>query len=286
MEVEIIGAESLGVRSMCCLVRTGSTGILIDPGLSLAPRRFGLPPHPLEIEAAAEVSGRINAAAASARLVVITHYHHDHFTPFYGHEYSRVDRGIYDGKRILAKSWTENINRRQRERASAFIDALGPDRRPEPCDGSETGDLAFSPAFPHGERGRGVFVVMAAVRTAGGVFVHGSDIQSVEPEAVDWILGMRPHVAFVSGPPIYLSQFQPKLRERAQENIVRMARLIPTLIVDHHLARSLEAEDFLAPAAETAAALGHRLTMASTYMSREPRLLEARRKALHRGSRS
>jgi predicted metallo-beta-lactamase superfamily hydrolase len=281
MDVEIIGADSLGVRSMCCLVRAESIGYLIDPGVSLAPRRFGLAPHPVEIEAAGRVSARINESAASSDIIIITHYHHDHFTPFYEHEFSRVERKIYDGKKVYAKSWLENINRRQKDRAALFLDGLGPGRRPEICDGKAMGDLVFSPAFPHGEKSRGIFVVMAAIRTGSGVFVHGSDIQSVEPEAVDWIIGMRPDMAFVSGPPTYLPQFSRALKDRARENIARMARNIPTLIVDHHLARSLDCETFLSGAARIAAAPGHRLTVASRTMNREPMLLEASRKTLH-----
>jgi predicted metallo-beta-lactamase superfamily hydrolase len=284
MDVEIIGAESLGVRSMCCIVRAGSIGYLIDPGVSLAPRRFGLAPHPAEIDAARQVSARISEGSASCEIIIITHYHHDHFTPFYEHEFSRVQRSIYDGKKVYAKSWLENINRRQMDRAARFLDGLGPDRRPQICDGRETGDLVFSPAFAHGDKARGIFVVMAAIRTGSGVFVHGSDIQSVEPEAADWIIGMRPDVAFVSGPPIYLPQVSPSLKEQARHNIARMARSIPTLIVDHHLARSLDCETFLDGAARIAAAPGHRLTLASRYMNREPMLLEARRKMLYRES--
>jgi uncharacterized protein len=130
MDVEIIGAESLGVRSMCCIVRAGSVGYLIDPGVSLAPRRFGLAPHPMEIDAARLVSASISERAASCDIIIITHYHHDHFTPFYEHEFSKVERSIYEGKRVYAKSWLENVNRKQKERAALFLDGLGPGRPP------------------------------------------------------------------------------------------------------------------------------------------------------------
>ena len=35
MSLEIIGAESLGVRSLCCLVSLPDRRIVIDPGVSL-----------------------------------------------------------------------------------------------------------------------------------------------------------------------------------------------------------------------------------------------------------
>jgi len=47
-----VGEESLGVRSMCLYVETRDVRILFDAGVSLAPRRFGLPPHPRELERA------------------------------------------------------------------------------------------------------------------------------------------------------------------------------------------------------------------------------------------
>jgi len=240
----------------------------------------------VEIDAAGQVSARISDESASCDIIIITHYHHDHFTPFYEHAFSRVPRSIYDGKKVYAKSWLENINRRQEDRAARFLEGLGPDRHPQICDGLETGALVFSPAFPHGEKELGIFVVMVAIRAGSGVFVHGSDIQSVEPEAVDWIIAMRPDVAFVSGPPIYLPQVSPAVKDRARENIARMTRTIPTLIVDHHMARGLDCETFLRGAAQIAAAPGHRLTLASRYMNREPMLLEARRKMLYREKRT
>ena len=39
-----LAAESLGVRSMATYVEVGGLGILIDPGATLAPTRWGLPP--------------------------------------------------------------------------------------------------------------------------------------------------------------------------------------------------------------------------------------------------
>jgi len=42
MSLEIIGAESLGVRSLCCLVTLQDRRIIIDPGVSLGYMRRGL----------------------------------------------------------------------------------------------------------------------------------------------------------------------------------------------------------------------------------------------------
>ena len=44
MKIIPLAADSLGVRSMATYVEAGSTGLLLDPGATLAPARYGLPP--------------------------------------------------------------------------------------------------------------------------------------------------------------------------------------------------------------------------------------------------
>ena len=41
MKIDIIGAESLGVRGLCCFVTVGEQKILIDPGIALGFLRHG-----------------------------------------------------------------------------------------------------------------------------------------------------------------------------------------------------------------------------------------------------
>ena len=81
MRIEIIGAESMGARSLCCFVDSGRHKILIDPAVSLAPIRFGLRPHPLELAASRSIRGAILEKSAEADVIVLSHYHHDHYTP-------------------------------------------------------------------------------------------------------------------------------------------------------------------------------------------------------------
>ena len=47
-----LAAESLGVRLMCTYVENPDAKILLNAGVSLGPKRFGLPPHPEEFKAA------------------------------------------------------------------------------------------------------------------------------------------------------------------------------------------------------------------------------------------
>ena len=49
MKIEIIGAESLGVRGLCCFVAVAEQKILIDPGIALGFLRKGQAPHPAQV---------------------------------------------------------------------------------------------------------------------------------------------------------------------------------------------------------------------------------------------
>jgi predicted metallo-beta-lactamase superfamily hydrolase len=51
MQIEILGTESLGVRGLCCAVRTKGRKVVIDPGVALGFRRHGLLPHPVQVAA-------------------------------------------------------------------------------------------------------------------------------------------------------------------------------------------------------------------------------------------
>ena len=55
MEFIPLAEESLGVRSVAAYLATGDVKILLDTGISLAPKRYGLPPHPREVERAKQL---------------------------------------------------------------------------------------------------------------------------------------------------------------------------------------------------------------------------------------
>ncbi|MEW6329676.1 MAG: MBL fold metallo-hydrolase, partial [Candidatus Micrarchaeota archaeon] len=78
MKITPLAFDSLGTRSMCTFIETKDVNILIDPGVALAPSRYGLPPHSLELERLAEHWRTIKEHARSADIMIITHYHYDH----------------------------------------------------------------------------------------------------------------------------------------------------------------------------------------------------------------
>jgi len=50
-DVSILAADSMGVRSLATVVNACGVRLGLDLGASLAPRRYGLPPHELELKA-------------------------------------------------------------------------------------------------------------------------------------------------------------------------------------------------------------------------------------------
>jgi predicted metallo-beta-lactamase superfamily hydrolase len=78
MRIEILGAESLGVRGLCCVVETRARKIVIDPSLALGYERHGLLPHPAQVAIGEQVRRRISASLEDATDIVMSHFHGDH----------------------------------------------------------------------------------------------------------------------------------------------------------------------------------------------------------------
>lgn len=55
----------------------------------------------------------IKKASKEAEVIIISHYHYDHFTDF--------DKGLYENKLVLTKNPNEYINESQRKRAESFF---------------------------------------------------------------------------------------------------------------------------------------------------------------------
>ena len=112
---EPVWFDSLGAKSSCTLVKTPDVSVLIDPGAAVMQPSFPAPwAKKLYWLAKAELA--IKRAAKRADVVVISHYHYDHFTDF--------DRKLYEGKLLLTKNPNEYINDSQRGRAESFFDTL------------------------------------------------------------------------------------------------------------------------------------------------------------------
>ena len=103
--------DSMGAKSSSILVDLGGCRLLVDPGVAIMHPSF---PASMEdkVRWAEEGYEAIRSAAAEASIVVITHYHYDHYTDF--------DPMLYRDKLLLAKDPNKYINGSQRRRALSF----------------------------------------------------------------------------------------------------------------------------------------------------------------------
>ena len=106
--------DSLGAKSTCTRVETPDLSILIDPGVAAMQASF---PASKEEKRQWKAQGRKAIEEASdVDIIVISHYHHDH--------YIWEDVNFYRGKTIYAKDPNRFINRSQRQRAEKFYQEI------------------------------------------------------------------------------------------------------------------------------------------------------------------
>lgn len=274
MQIEILGAESLGVRGLFCLIKTKNRRIVIDPGVALGYRRYGLLPHPVQVAASEIVKDKIKTALEGATDVVLSHFHGDHIPLVDANPYQLSAQSVVELFKT-AKIWAkgkENISYHQLQRTKALEKILN--RKLTSAEGLNDGILSFSHSVPHGEIGNG-YVMMTRIEEGKEVFVHASDIEMLNDESIETILKWKTTTVLASGPPIYLPRLTRKMRENAWQRALRLAQEVETLILDHHLLRCLEGERWLN---RLSYVTGKRVMCAADFMGRRRRLLEANRR--------
>jgi len=283
MRILPLASDSMGTRSMCTSVETEDISILIDPGCALGPRRYGLPPHPMEHRRLEEHWRRIAEHGMRADVMVVTHYHYDHHNPDDSLE-------IYRGKKVFLKHPEENINRSQRERARYFTERIGGLCDITHCDGTEArfGStlLRFSPAVFHGTSSRLGYVVQVAVHEGDECFLFTSDVQGPSlPDQAEFVMRERPDVLYVDGPMTYMLNYRYSTASlnASLENLTEIAGagFLRVLILDHHLLRDLRWKKHMRPLMEHCAREGVRLMTAAEYAGADVDMLEARRRELY-----
>ena len=279
MEITVIGTESLGVRGLSCMVKTGGRQILIDPGVALGYLRHGHLPHPCQVAVGAAVRERILSAMGEATDIVISHYHGDHIPLADANPYQLALNRIPPLKNT--RFWcrgTDCLSFNSLRRREAIEEHLA--HPLTEADGTSEGILSFSVPVPHGSpRSHLGKVMMTCIRDEGKTFVHASDIQMLNREAAAIIRAWEPDVVFAAGPPLYLLRLTEKDRTEAWKNSLSVAKGCGTLILDHHVRRSHGGCRWAARLSEAA---GGNVISAAEYMKKEPLLLEARREELYR----
>ena len=297
IRVTPLAAESFGVRSMCTLVETPDVAVLLDAGVSLCPWRYGLPPHPAEFHAIAEMRQKIAEAAERAEVVTISHYHFDHHTPSFEDwlvnwtEANETARQIYQGKEVLAKNPKEQINASQRQRAWMFQQTGGKHAKTLAAADGKTftygkTQLRFSEPVAHGSQNSMLgWVIMAVVEYADERFMFAPDVQGpMTQTTLDVILRAEPTVAMLGGPPLYLegTRVETGQLEQALRNLEQIAASVPVTIVEHHALRDEAWKSKLSGVFEGASAAGHSVVTAAEFAGEENVFLESRRRQLYR----
>jgi len=290
-----IAFESMGVRSMCTFVESPDVKLLIDPGLSLGPR-FSLLPHPEEYRARSRLRRRLLEAAGEAEILAVTHYHYDHYTPFFDEAVwtgSTMEEAemLYQGKDVLAKSYRRKVNLSQRRRGWLFWKSLSERGiKAEEADGStftfgET-RLTFSEPVPHGEQDSALgWVLMLLIEHGGERVLYTSDVQGpMAASTLRLIEEFKPHLAIVGGPPIYLRGYRvpDEAIGKALNNMTYLTGFTPVAIMDHHLLRDPGWMDFLAPVLKAAKVNGCTIYTAADYAGIPAAPLEYKRRDLYK----
>lgn len=263
---------------MACVVETVRRRILIDPGVALAPRRFGLPPHKIELKRAMLVREAILSEFGGATDIVITHFHGDH-APLAEPDESQISLKEFINRLGAARLWIKSrkgSTSLMEKRYLDFVRFLG--ERAVDADNRNEGDIAFSFPVAHGQRGRGT-VIMVRVEDGGEVFVHGSDVQLLDSEASAVIFAWKPDVVFIDGPPVYLATLTYSERSQARENGRRLVQEVEEVIIDHHLLRSKEGLGWLRELTREGKG---KVLCGAEKMGLEVNLLEAQRRELYR----
>jgi predicted metallo-beta-lactamase superfamily hydrolase len=291
-----LAAESLGVRSMCTYVETSDLRLLLDAGVSLCPNRFGLPPHPQELQVIVEARRKIAEAANRAEVVTVSHYHYDHHTPSFEDwlvnwtEKDETARQIYQDKVVLVKNPREDVNFSQRERGWMFANTAGTHaRKILNADGKSftfgNTKLRFSePVFHGSDKSELGWVLMATIETGEEKFVFAPDVQGpMSNRPLQIITEENPQLLMVGGPPLYLSPMKvsEKQLQLGLKNLAEIVAAIPHVILDHHIIRDEEWRNKTLDLFYQTYKSGSTLQTAAEFLGNENRPLEAMRKKLY-----
>jgi hypothetical protein len=267
---------------MCTQVITKDVNILIDPSVSLAPIRFGYGPHPIELQRMDETWKKILKLSKEADIIIITHYHFDHF--------SWDEPNQFKDKILLIKHPTEKINFSQKGRAAYFLEQIkNLPKRLEYADGKEfqfckTKIKLSQPVF-HGPGSRLGYVFEVLINDGTYKFIYTSDIEGpCVPDQATFILENKPNLVMVDGPLSYMLGFRYSYASlnTSIENMIKIVEKCPleSLIVDHHFLRDLKWKERIAKVFEVAEKKKVKLQTAAEFLGKKTEMLEAHRKEL------
>ncbi len=285
MKIRPIAFESLGVRSQATLLETSDLRVLVDPAVSLAPRRYGLPPHRVEVEKLLELAASLTEVAKDADALIITHYHYDHHDPGFV-----IPKEIYRGKKVFIKDPSSFINISQgKVRAPRFLKAInGLPSSLQPADGREFRmggtKLKFSNPVLHGAEEKMGYVIQVAVSDNDETVLITSDIEGApREEHLKFTMEVNPSLLIIDGPLSYLLGYAltEEQLNQAMNNLEKMMKMgLHTMIVDHHLVRDQNYRQTLSSLKDRAREINAKVLTAAEYIGVEEKPLESMRKEL------
>lgn len=278
-----VAFDSFGARSMCTYVETDDTKIIIDPSVALGPKRYNLPPHPIEYRKEGELWNKIKDFLAESEVVVITHYHYDHHNP--------NEPELFRGKKLLLKHPKEKINFSQKKRSAYFINQL--ENIPESIEFADGKEFSFGdtiivvsqPVF-HGTSDKLGYVTEICIDDGNKRFLFSSDVEGPsQSHQLEFMIESDPDVIFIDGPMTYMLgyRYSQKSYEESIKNLIRVMEKtdVKDVVVDHHLTRDLDWRNKLKDVLSKGEEHGIRVQSAAEFAGIEEELLEARRKELY-----
>jgi len=243
-------------------------------------RRYGLLPHPAQVAVGEEVRQTIITALKGATDIVISHFHGDHIPFADANPYQLKAQKVVSlcqTPRIWAKGF-QGLSYNMRHRAEELSKILNRDL--ENAEEKSDGLMRFSKPMAHGKPNTRLgTVMMTCIKDEDDTFVHASDIQLLNDEAISQILNWQPTIVLTAGPPIYLPWLSYEDRKKAWNNALRLAKGVNILILDHHLLRSRRGLSWLDRLSFKS---GHTVICAADFMKHPRYLLEADRRWLYK----
>lgn len=280
MKIVPVAFDSLGTRSMATYVETKDVKLFIDPGVALAAVRFGLPPHPLEIERMNEHWRDICKYMKKATHAVVSHYHYDHHDP----EHPQ----IFKGKKVFVKHPIENINKSQMRRAAYFLPKIKGICELKYAEGKTVKvgntEIKFSKAVPHGPGTRLGYVVETIVNDRKEVFVHTSDVEGPAlNEQLAPIIESHATTVFLDGPLSYIIyRYGNKNLNKSFENMKKMIdKGVKRIVCDHHFLRDPHYKERISNVVDYGKEKGCKVETAAEFKGVKIDALEMKRKELY-----
>lgn len=285
MEIKLIAFDSLGVRSQSTFIQTKDTTIHIDPAVAIAPRRYGLPPHRIEIERLYKMAETVTEYLRDAEIIIITHYHYDHHDPG-----RLIPPETYRGKDIYIKHPANKINLSQKIRASRFLKIIRQYAKSIKIADESAVNLGstmirFSKPVPHGVDDKLGYVVEVSICDKETRFLYTSDVEGpVLREQIDFIVKENPEIIVIDGPLTYMLGYRFSFKHLSLsianlKKIIEVSR-VKTMILDHHLLRDADYLSKIAEVIDYAGLNRVKIMTAAEYMGKPVDVLEVKRKEL------